>query len=121
MSGAPLSVMLGTNSAANTEYSIYEAAGKEKLLKARESIGALQEGEAAFTPAYGLNAKVVIHTVAPVWKDGKSGEKERLAACYENALAIAEAACGGEEPQKFCRINPGEEFDFTINLRRIAK
>lgn len=72
------------------EYSIYETAGKEKLLKARESIGELQEGEAAFTPAYGLNAKVVIHTVAPVWKDGKSGEKERLAACYENALAIAE-------------------------------
>ena len=32
---------------------------------------------------------------------------------------VGSSSCGGEEPQKSCRINPGEEFDFTVTLRHI--
>ena len=33
----------------------------------------------------------MIHTVGPVWYGGQRGEPERLAACYRNSLALAEA------------------------------
>jgi O-acetyl-ADP-ribose deacetylase (regulator of RNase III) len=31
----------------------------------------------------------VVHTVGPVWRDGKSGEPELLHGCYRNALTLA--------------------------------
>ena len=31
----------------------------------------------------------MIHTVGPVWRDGRHGEPERLAACYRNCFHIA--------------------------------
>jgi O-acetyl-ADP-ribose deacetylase (regulator of RNase III) len=31
----------------------------------------------------------VIHTVGPVYSDGRHGEPELLAACYRNAIALA--------------------------------
>ncbi len=46
-------------------------------------------GEARITPGFRLPAKFVIHTVGPVYRDGRHGEPERLAACYRNALALA--------------------------------
>src|SRR6185369_5051181 len=48
-------------------------------------------GEARITPAFGLPAKFVIHTVGPVWHGGRSGEDDLLAACYRNSLQLAEA------------------------------
>lgn len=72
-----------------TEYQIYEAAGRENLLKAREQVGALDVSEVAETPAFALNAKYIIHTVGPKWNDGKSGETIALASCYRNALEKA--------------------------------
>ena len=72
---------------------IHEKAGP-KLLEARKQIGDINLGEARLTPAFNLNAKYVIHTVGPVWKDGLSGEPEHLRACYRNCLALAkEAEC----------------------------
>ena len=41
------------------------------------------------TSAFNLPAKYIIHTVGPVWTDGRSGEREILRACYENTLALA--------------------------------
>ena len=49
-------------------------------------------GEARITPGFKLPAKFVIHTVGPVYRDGRHGEPGLLAACYRNALA-AEHAC----------------------------
>lgn len=72
-----------------TEYQIYEAAGRENLLKAREQVGALDVSEVAETPAFALNVKYIIHTVGPKWNDGKSGEIIALASCYRNALEKA--------------------------------
>jgi len=46
-------------------------------------------GEARITPGCDLPAKFVIHTVGPVYRDGKHGEPELLAACYRNSLALA--------------------------------
>ena len=48
-------------------------------------------GEARITPGFKLPAKFVIHTVGPVYYDGLHGEPEKLAACYRNSLALAEA------------------------------
>lgn len=72
-----------------TEYHIYEAAGREDLLKAREQVGPLNVAEVAVTPAFALDAKYIIHTVGPKWNDGKSGEIAALANCYRNALEKA--------------------------------
>ena len=69
-----------------TEYQIYEAAGHEDLLKAREQVGPLDVAGVAVTPAFALDAKYIIHTVGPKWNDGKSGEMLALANCYRNAL-----------------------------------
>ena len=46
-------------------------------------------GEARITPGFRLPAKFVIHTVGPVYCDGRHGEPELLAACYRNSLALA--------------------------------
>ncbi len=73
-----------------TDYAIYEAAGKEQLMKSREAIGVLERGQAAYTPAFALPAKYIIHTAGPSWVDGNHGEEEILSSCYRNSLAIAE-------------------------------
>ena len=39
------------------DYSIYEAAGWDRLLEARAKIGEMSPGEAAWTPACDLDAK----------------------------------------------------------------
>ena len=41
------------------------------------------------TPGFSLPARVVIHTVGPVWRGGRHGEAALLAACYRNSLALA--------------------------------
>lgn len=72
-----------------TDRAIHEAAGP-KLLEAREKIGDIATGQAAVTPAYNLNAKYVIHTVGPVWEDGKHNEEQLLENCYINSLKLAQ-------------------------------
>lgn len=67
---------------------IHKKAGRE-LLKARREIGCLKVGEAAVTPGFGLDAKIVIHTVGPVWRDGLHGEEEALSMCYRASLEAA--------------------------------
>lgn len=71
------------------EYHIYEAAGRDKLLAAREKIGVLDVAEVAVSPAFALKAKYVIHVVGPKWNGGESGEASALACCYRNALEKA--------------------------------
>lgn len=47
-------------------------------------------GEARLTPGFLLPARYVIHTVGPVWRDGRHGEPELLASCYRSALRLAQ-------------------------------
>ena len=67
---------------------IHKKAGRELLL-ARQKIGRIEFGDAAITPGFGLDAKYVIHTVGPIWKDGEHGEKQILSSCYRKSLALA--------------------------------
>lgn len=67
---------------------IHKKAGQELLL-ARKKIGCIDFGDAVITSGYGLDAKYVIHTVGPVWKDGNHQEAEILASCYRKSLALA--------------------------------
>ena len=73
---------------AGTDAMIHEAAGPE-LLKARQIIGSIEPGHAAITPAFGLQAKYVIHTVGPVWRGGNQGEEALLRRCYTESLTLA--------------------------------
>ncbi len=75
--------------ASGTDYAIYKAAGAEALLKERKKIGNIEVGQAAATPAFALNAEYIIHTVGPVWIDGRHGEKEAVRRCYINSLRLA--------------------------------
>ena len=69
---------------------IHRAAGPELLVACR-LLGGCATGDAKITPGFKLPARHVIHTVGPVWRDGERGEPELLAACYRNALRLADA------------------------------
>lgn len=67
---------------------IHRKAGP-KLLEMRRKIGNIEVGCGAISPAYGLDAKYVIHTVGPVWQGGGHGEELLLRSCYREALRLA--------------------------------
>lgn len=69
---------------------IHRAAGPELVAECR-LLGGCRPGEAKLTRGHRLPARYVIHTVGPVWRGGGRGEAESLAACYRNALALAQA------------------------------
>lgn len=71
------------------DLSIYNAAGFDDMLKARQEIGPLATGEVAVSPAFALKAKYVFHTVGPIWKGGDSGELLALRICYQRNLEKA--------------------------------
>ena len=67
---------------------IHKKAGA-RLLLARMKIGAIAPGDAAVTPAYGLDASYVIHAVTPVWKGGGEQEEQLLRQAYDRSLELA--------------------------------
>lgn len=84
-------VMLGGG---GVDGAIHRAAGKElfdaclKVPEVRPGVRC-PTGEARITPGFKLSAKFFIHTVGPVYRDGRDGEPEKLADCYRNSLALA--------------------------------
>lgn len=75
-----------------TDSAVYKAAGKEQLLIERRKIGSIAPGQAAITPAFDLPAKYIVHTVGPIWSDGKHGESDILRSCYSHSLELADQA-----------------------------
>lgn len=69
---------------------IHRAAGPQLLEECRR-LGGCPTGEARITRGYHLVARYVIHTVGPVWADGREREAELLRGCYANSLALAAA------------------------------
>ena len=67
---------------------IHHAAGAGLLAECR-TLGGCNTGKAKITCGYNLPAKHVIHTVGPIYEDGKHGEKALLESCYRESLALA--------------------------------
>ncbi len=68
--------------------SIHRAGGKT-ILEQCKKIGGCPTGESRITTAGNLPSNYVIHTVGPIYKDGKSGEDNLLYNAYYNALLLA--------------------------------
>jgi O-acetyl-ADP-ribose deacetylase (regulator of RNase III) len=62
----------------------------EECKRIKEKQGGCPTGEAVFTTAGKLKAKIVIHTVGPIWHGGTRNEEQLLEKCYVNSLKIAE-------------------------------
>lgn len=76
---------------AGCDSAVYQAAGYSDLLAYRkEKVGRVPEGEAFITPGFALEAKYIIHAVSPRYVQGDGAEEQKLRACYQNSLKLAE-------------------------------
>ncbi len=63
-------------------------AGGPQILEECKKIGGCPTGEARITAGGRLKAKWVIHTVGPVYRNGRHREPELLASAYRNSLRL---------------------------------
>ena len=67
---------------------IHAAAGPQ-LLEASRALAPCPAGEARLTAGFQLQARYVIHTVGPIYRDGNRDEAAILQRAYESSLRIA--------------------------------
>jgi O-acetyl-ADP-ribose deacetylase (regulator of RNase III) len=70
---------------------IHRAGGPE-ILSACRRLGGCATGDAKMTTGGRLPARFVIHTVGPVYRDGRHGEPDLLASAYRRSLEVAVGA-----------------------------
>lgn len=63
--------------------------GGPQILAECEKLGGCETGDAKITTGGLLPAKYVIHTVGPVYRDGKQGEDRLLASAYRRSMEVA--------------------------------
>jgi O-acetyl-ADP-ribose deacetylase (regulator of RNase III) len=72
---------------------IHRAAGPTLLDECRQIVarqGGCDPGDAVITGAGNLTARAVIHTVGPIWREGRGEELDPvLASCYSTSLRLA--------------------------------
>ena len=96
-------------------YAIHRAAGPE-LKEYSGTINACPVGGAKLTPGFNLPASYIIHTVAPLWRDGNEQEEKWLAACYLRSLELAaKYHCRKVAIPVIC--NGGSDFPFGKALQ----
>jgi O-acetyl-ADP-ribose deacetylase (regulator of RNase III) len=64
-------------------------AGGPQIAREAAAIGHCPTGDARATGAGALQARYVIHAVAPVWQGGSDGEPALLAGAYRRSLEVA--------------------------------
>ena len=64
-------------------------AASQQLLQECAGLGGCETGDAKITKGYKLPARYVIHTVGPVWKDGRHGEPALLESAYRRSFEVA--------------------------------
>jgi O-acetyl-ADP-ribose deacetylase (regulator of RNase III) len=64
-------------------------AGGPKILEEAKKLAPCPAGEARLTSGGNLKAKYVIHTVGPVYKDGRHNEAKLLEKAYRSSLELA--------------------------------
>ena len=101
---------------------IHLKAGPE-LLAYCKKLGGCPTGQARITGGYGLPAKLLVHTVGPVWQGGDMNERRLLASCYRESMRLA-AACKAETIA-FPAISTGayrfpQEFAAEIAVRTVV-
>ena len=69
---------------------IHRAAGPG-LQRELAALGGCPTGECKISGAHRLPQRAILHCVGPVWRGGGAGEDQALAACYRNAVALAES------------------------------
>lgn len=67
---------------------IFRKAGEDELQEACDKIGHCDTGSAVITPAFGCDAKFIIHAVGQRYSDGKHGEAEELYGAYKKSLEL---------------------------------
>ena len=75
-----------------TDTAVYNAAGREELLKAREKIGVIEPGHSVSTKSFNLKKngiKYIIHTVGCRYDADKPETVQNLRNCYSSSLKIA--------------------------------
>ena len=68
---------------------IHRAAGKDLEFACR-MLGGCKTGEAKVTEGFDLPARYIIHTVGPVWNEGKGNPEALLASCYRESMKLAQ-------------------------------
>lgn len=67
---------------------IHRVAGPQ-LVQECAGLGGCETGDAKITKGYNLPCRFVIHTVGPVWSDGRHGEADLLRSAYRRCFQVA--------------------------------
>jgi O-acetyl-ADP-ribose deacetylase len=98
----------GLRGGGGVDGAIHRAGGPalmRELDQIRAEAGGCPTGGAVATTAGALPAQHVFHAVGPVYRDGRHGEPEQLAACYRSCLGLAEKQ--GSRTVSFPAISTG--------------